>query len=78
MDISPRRGSKKAIEPVDDWLRGEGYFRKASPKDPTCLFRAVSEQIYLTQFYHVKVRNECVQFMSKNKQLFQKVNSLFE
>ncbi|XP_015127452.1 protein ovarian tumor locus [Diachasma alloeum] len=71
MDISPRSGSKRAPEPVDDWLRTEGYFRKNAPHDATCLFRAVSEQIYLTQYYHLKVREQCVAFMRQNKELFE-------
>ncbi|XP_011310890.1 uncharacterized protein [Fopius arisanus] len=71
MNISPRSGAKRASEPVDDWLRTEGYFRKNAPHDATCLFRAVSEQIYLTQYYHLKVREQCVGFMRKNKELFE-------
>ncbi|XP_063976158.1 protein ovarian tumor locus-like [Diachasmimorpha longicaudata] len=72
MDISPRSGSKRTPEPVDDWLRTQGYFRKNAPHDATCLFRAVSEQIYLTQYYHLKVREQCVAFMRQNKALFEK------
>ncbi|XP_057328528.1 GATA zinc finger domain-containing protein 14-like isoform X2 [Microplitis mediator] len=72
MDNLYRRNmNKKNVEPlaVDEWLKNEGYFRKAAPKDPGCLFRAVSEQIYMTQFYHTRVRKECVEFMRKNKHL---------
>ncbi|KAK0163520.1 hypothetical protein PV327_007195 [Microctonus hyperodae] len=71
MDNS-RRKSHRTMEPADEWLNNEGYYRKTSPKDPTCLFRAVSEQIYLTQYYHIKVRKECVEFMRDNKELFEK------
>ncbi|XP_029037450.2 uncharacterized protein LOC114873365 isoform X1 [Osmia bicornis bicornis] len=70
MEISPRKPSKRSQEPVDEWLQTEGYFRKHAPKDPTCLFRAVSEQVYMTQYYHIKVRKECVEFMRKMKHLF--------
>lgn len=73
MDNS-RRKSHRTMEPADEWLSNEGYYRKTSPKDPTCLFRAVSEQIYMTQYYHIKVRKECVEFMRDNKELFEKVN----
>ncbi|CAK9798887.1 Putative bifunctional UDP-N-acetylglucosamine transferase and deubiquitinase ALG13 [Anthophora quadrimaculata] len=70
MEISPRKPSKRAQEPIDEWLQNEGYFRKHAPRDPTCLFRAVSEQIYMTQHYHIRVRKECVEFMKKMKHLF--------
>ncbi|XP_015440459.1 PREDICTED: uncharacterized protein LOC107195184 isoform X2 [Dufourea novaeangliae] len=70
MEISPRKPSKRAQEPVDEWLQSEGYFRKHAPRDPTCLFRAVSEQVYMTQHYHIRVREECVEFMKKMKHLF--------
>ncbi|XP_076669782.1 uncharacterized protein LOC143369568 isoform X3 [Andrena cerasifolii] len=70
MEISPRKPSKRAQEPVDEWLQTEGYFRKHAPRDPTCLFRAVSEQVYMTQHYHIRVRQECVEFMRKMKHLF--------
>lgn len=74
MEISPRKPSKRAQEPVDEWLQTEGYFRKHAPRDPTCLFRAVSEQVYMTQHYHIRVRQECVEFMRKMKHLFVEVD----
>ncbi|XP_076244090.1 deubiquitinase otu-like [Calliopsis andreniformis] len=74
MEISPRKPSKRAQEPVDEWLQVEGYFRKHAPRDPTCLFRAVSEQIYMTQHYHIRVRKECVEFMRKMRHLFEEVD----
>ncbi|KOC62469.1 UDP-N-acetylglucosamine transferase subunit ALG13 like protein [Habropoda laboriosa] len=70
MEISPRKPLKRVQEPIDEWLQNEGYFRKHAPRDPTCLFRAVSEQIYMTQHYHIRVRKECVEFMRKMKHLF--------
>ncbi|KAK1124946.1 hypothetical protein K0M31_006291 [Melipona bicolor] len=70
MEISPRKSLKRTQEPIDEWLQSEGYFRKHAPRDPTCLFRAVSEQVYLTQHYHIRVRKECVEFMKKMKYLF--------
>lgn len=74
MEISPRKPSKRAQEPVDEWLQTKGYFRKHAPRDPTCLFRAVSEQIYTTQHYHLRVRKECVEFMREMKQSFFEVD----
>lgn len=74
MEISPRKPLKRTQEPIDEWLQNEGYFRKHAPRDPTCLFRAVSEQVYLTQHYHIRVRKECVEFMRKTKHLFSEVD----
>nr|XP_050847157.1 uncharacterized protein LOC127062633 isoform X1 [Vespula vulgaris] len=71
MEISPRKSSKRTQEHVDEWLSSQGYFRKHVPRDPTCLFRAISEQVYLTQYYHVRVRRECVEFMRENRNLFE-------
>ncbi|XP_070153573.1 putative uncharacterized protein DDB_G0291608 isoform X1 [Polyergus mexicanus] len=70
MVVSTRRMSKRTLEPVDQWLAKEGYFRKLTPRDPTCLFRAISEQVYHTQHYHLRVRKECTDFMMKKRQLF--------
>ncbi|EZA60840.1 UDP-N-acetylglucosamine transferase subunit ALG13-like protein [Ooceraea biroi] len=73
VEISPRRKmSKRMQEPVDQWLGKEGYFRKPTPRDPTCLFRAISEQVYYTQYYHLRVRKECTTFMMRKRHLFEK------
>lgn len=77
MVISTRRMSKRTLEPVDQWLAKEGYFRKPTPRDPTCLFRAISEQVYHTQHYHLRVRKECTDFMMKKRQLFMDVSIYF-
>ncbi|XP_020293294.1 uncharacterized protein LOC109859436 isoform X1 [Pseudomyrmex gracilis] len=63
--------SRTKVEPVDQWLAKEGYFRKATPRDPNCLFRSISEQIYHTQHYHLKVRKECIEHMEKKRSLFE-------
>ena len=73
MEISSRRTAKRSLEPVDEWLQNEGFYRKHAPKDPTCLFRSVSEQVYHSQRWHPKVRQECVQFMRENHHLFEEV-----
>ncbi|XP_014481456.1 PREDICTED: uncharacterized protein LOC106747926 isoform X2 [Dinoponera quadriceps] len=72
-DVSTRRMSKRMQEHtgVDLWLEEKGYYRKDTPKDPTCLFRAVSEQVYHTQYYHIRVRKECVAFMKEMRHLFE-------
>lgn len=77
MVVSTRRMSKRTLEPVDQWLAKEGYFRKPTPRDPTCLFRAISEQVYHTQHYHLRVRKECTDFMMKKRQLFTDVSIYF-
>lgn len=74
MVMSTRGMSKRAQEPVDQWLAKEGYFRKPTPRDPTCLFRAISEQVYHTQYYHLRVRKECIDFMKKKRNLFRDVS----
>lgn len=71
-----QRRPKRVIEPVDEWLYNEGYYRKTAPKDPTCLFRAVSEQIYDNQRNHIRVRKECVEYMRKNKEMFEEVRKI--
>ena len=73
MDSMPRNKFKKNSEPVDDWLAKEGYFRKMAPKDSTCLFRVVSEQIYLSQLDHIRVRKECVNYMQRHTDIIEKV-----
>lgn len=73
MEGSQRKPSKRTAEPIDEWLQSQGLFRKHAPKDPTCLFRAMSEQIYSTQHFHIRVRRECVNFMKKHKDAFIKV-----
>ena len=73
MEVISKKPAKRVAEPIDEWLQSEGFFRKHAPKDPTCLFRAVSEQVYLTQHFHIRVRGECVEFMRKNCHLFEKV-----
>ncbi|XP_066596864.1 uncharacterized protein [Prorops nasuta] len=71
MEISPRKTSKRMQEPLDEWLQSEGYFRKHSPRDPTCLFRAISEQVYMTQYFHIRVRKECISFMRDMRHMFE-------
>ncbi|XP_019884691.1 OTU domain-containing protein 4 isoform X2 [Camponotus floridanus] len=78
MVVSTRRMSKRTLEPVDQWLAKEGYFRKPTPRDPTCLFRAISEQVYHTQHYHLRVRKECTDFMIKRKHLFMNTMTSFD
>ncbi|KAF9422731.1 hypothetical protein HW555_001725 [Spodoptera exigua] len=66
----PWKIHKRSSEP-DRWLDEMGFFRKHTARDSSCLFRAVSENIYNTQRYFHKVRLDCVQFMASKRHLFE-------
>ncbi|KAK4881481.1 hypothetical protein RN001_004800 [Aquatica leii] len=59
--------SKRGKNPgaVDAWLDSLGYYRKNVAYDETCLFRAVSEQLFYSQLYHEKVRKDCIAYGKK-------------
>ncbi|XP_058823307.1 protein ovarian tumor locus-like isoform X2 [Topomyia yanbarensis] len=65
-------GSRQAPDPYDQFLEQEGFYRKHTARDSTCLFRVVSEQIFDVQLYHEKVRNDCVHFMRKRREFYEK------
>ncbi|CAH0720263.1 unnamed protein product, partial [Brenthis ino] len=62
---------QKRTSDSDRWLDEMGYFRKHTARDSSCLFRAVSENIYNTQRYFHKVRLDCVHFMASQRHLFE-------
>ncbi|XP_059045647.1 protein ovarian tumor locus-like [Achroia grisella] len=66
----PWKIHKRCSEP-DRWLDEMGFYRKHTARDSSCLFRAVSENIYNTQKYYHKVRMECVKFMATRRELFE-------
>lgn len=66
-------GSRQAPDPFDQFLEKEGYYRKHTARDPSSLFRCISEQLYDTQQHHYKIREECVHFMMNNRNQFEKV-----
>ncbi|KAM3960038.1 LOW QUALITY PROTEIN: ovarian tumor protein [Aphomia sociella] len=66
----PWKIHKRSSEP-DRWLDEMGFFRKHTARDSSCLFRAVSENIYNTQRYFHKVRIDCVQYMATKRHLFE-------
>uniref|UniRef100_A0A2A4JIS2 OTU domain-containing protein n=1 Tax=Heliothis virescens TaxID=7102 RepID=A0A2A4JIS2_HELVI len=66
----PWKIHKRSSEP-DRWLDEMGFFRKHTARDSSCLFRAVSENMYNTQRYFHKVRLDCVQFMATKRHLFE-------
>lgn len=71
----PWKIHKRASEP-DRWLDEMGYFRKHTARDSSCLFRAVSENMFNTQRYFHKVRLDCVNFMASKRHLFEGVGEL--
>ncbi|KAM8954455.1 UDP-N-acetylglucosamine transferase subunit ALG13-like [Pelodytes ibericus] len=56
---------------MDEYLGSLGLYRKLTAKDASCLFRAVSEQLYYCQIHHNEIRKMCVFFMRKNERLFE-------
>nr|XP_008117428.1 PREDICTED: putative bifunctional UDP-N-acetylglucosamine transferase and deubiquitinase ALG13 [Anolis carolinensis] len=56
---------------MDEYLGSLGLYRKLTAKDASCLFRAISEQVYACQIHHMAVRKACVAFLRKNKQNFE-------
>ncbi|KAF7244908.1 putative bifunctional UDP-N-acetylglucosamine transferase and deubiquitinase ALG13 [Varanus komodoensis] len=65
-------GQKSVSEvTMDEYLGSLGLYRKLTAKDATCLFRAISEQIYACQIHHMAVRNACVSFLRKNQHNFE-------
>ncbi|XP_056586609.1 putative bifunctional UDP-N-acetylglucosamine transferase and deubiquitinase ALG13 isoform X3 [Triplophysa dalaica] len=58
---------KKYFVNMDEYLASIGLYRKMMARDASCLFRAVSEQLYYSQHYHPRIRKECVRFMSANR-----------
>lgn len=45
-------GSRPTPDPYDQFLDSHGFYRKHTARDPTNLFRVVSEQLYDTQDHH--------------------------
>ncbi|KAK7083137.1 N-acetylglucosaminyldiphosphodolichol N-acetylglucosaminyltransferase catalytic subunit alg13 [Halocaridina rubra] len=66
-----RRLNSRACDPFDEWLDSLGLCRKQVARDGSCLFRAVAEQVFLTQTEHVRVRSLCLQYMLQHKEDFQ-------
>ncbi|XP_058860901.1 putative bifunctional UDP-N-acetylglucosamine transferase and deubiquitinase ALG13 isoform X2 [Acipenser ruthenus] len=52
---------------MDGYLASLGLYRKIPARDASCLFRAVSEQLYYSQNYHQHIRKACVSFMRANR-----------
>ncbi|XP_069952434.1 OTU domain-containing protein 4 isoform X4 [Cherax quadricarinatus] len=66
-----RRLNSRAFDPFDEWLESQGLYRKQVARDGSCLFRAVAEQVFMTQTEHIKVRALCLEYMMLHKDDFQ-------
>uniref|UniRef100_A0A8C8CJ42 UDP-N-acetylglucosamine transferase subunit ALG13 n=1 Tax=Oncorhynchus tshawytscha TaxID=74940 RepID=A0A8C8CJ42_ONCTS len=62
-----QKALKKYFVNMDEYLASIGLYRKMMARDASCLFRAVSEQMYYSQNYHQKIRKDCVNFMRENR-----------
>lgn len=67
-------GSRQTPDPFDQYLDQEGFYRKHTARDASCLFRCISEQLFGSQQYHAFIREMCVNYMMKHKKLLKKVN----
>ncbi|XP_021482819.1 putative bifunctional UDP-N-acetylglucosamine transferase and deubiquitinase ALG13 [Meriones unguiculatus] len=56
---------------MDEYLGTLGLFRKVIAKDASCLFRAVSEQLFYSQIHHSQIRKVCVSYMKEHQQDFE-------
>ncbi|KGL73757.1 Putative bifunctional UDP-N-acetylglucosamine transferase and deubiquitinase ALG13, partial [Tinamus guttatus] len=56
---------------MDEYLGSLGLYRKLTAKDASCLFRAISEQLFSCQIHHPAVRKACVTFMRQHQRNFE-------
>ncbi|KAB0389195.1 hypothetical protein E2I00_007243, partial [Balaenoptera physalus] len=56
---------------MDEYLGSLGLYRKLTAKDASCLFRAISEQLFCSQVHHLEIRKACVSYMRENQQTFE-------
>ncbi|XP_068561442.1 UDP-N-acetylglucosamine transferase subunit ALG13-like isoform X1 [Cebidichthys violaceus] len=62
-----QKGLKKYFVSMDEYLCSLGLYRKMVARDASSLFRAVSEQLYYSQNYHQRIRQDCADFMRANR-----------
>ncbi|XP_026200230.1 OTU domain-containing protein 4 [Anabas testudineus] len=67
-ESNDERGADKLM---DDYLKTLGLHRKRIAKDGSCLFRAVAEQVLHCQSLHTEVRAQCVEFLKKNREVYE-------
>ncbi|KAM7094939.1 LOW QUALITY PROTEIN: UDP-N-acetylglucosamine transferase subunit ALG13-like [Ciconia maguari] len=56
---------------MDEYLGSLGLYRKMTAKDASCLFRAVSEQLFSSQIHHMEIRRACVLFVRQHQHKFE-------
>ncbi|KAM8772294.1 putative bifunctional UDP-N-acetylglucosamine transferase and deubiquitinase ALG13 isoform 2-T2 [Acanthopagrus schlegelii] len=66
-----QKGLKKYFVNMDEYLCSLGLYRKMVARDASSLFRAVSEQLYYSQNYHQRIRQDCADFMRANRCIFE-------
>ncbi|XP_074487052.1 putative bifunctional UDP-N-acetylglucosamine transferase and deubiquitinase ALG13 isoform X1 [Sebastes fasciatus] len=66
-----QKGLKKYFVNMDEYLSSLGLYRKMVARDASSLFRAVSEQLYYSQNYHQRIRQDCADFMRANRGNFE-------
>ncbi|XP_055981791.1 putative bifunctional UDP-N-acetylglucosamine transferase and deubiquitinase ALG13 [Sorex fumeus] len=66
-------GGQKSLSEasMDEYLGRLGLFRKLTAKDASCLFRAISEQMFYSQVHHLEIRKTCVSYMRENQKDFE-------
>ncbi|XP_041839920.1 putative bifunctional UDP-N-acetylglucosamine transferase and deubiquitinase ALG13 isoform X2 [Melanotaenia boesemani] len=62
-----QKSLKKHFVNMDEFLSSLGLYRKMVARDASSLFRAVSEQLFFSQNYHQKIRQDCADFMRANR-----------
>ncbi|XP_063738112.1 LOW QUALITY PROTEIN: putative bifunctional UDP-N-acetylglucosamine transferase and deubiquitinase ALG13 [Eleginops maclovinus] len=62
-----QKGLKKYFVNMDEYLCSLGLYRKMVARDASSLFRAVSEQLYYSQNYHQRIRQQCADYMRANQ-----------
>ncbi|CAH1268049.1 ALG13 [Branchiostoma lanceolatum] len=73
MSVVRGRKSPKAesLQAMDEHLSSLGLVRKPIAKDGSCLFRAVAEQVFHCQARHLEVREACIRYMDRNRDIFE-------
>ncbi|XP_078682675.1 uncharacterized protein LOC144917039 isoform X3 [Branchiostoma floridae x Branchiostoma belcheri] len=73
MSVVRGRKSPKAesLQAMDEYLSSLGLVRKPIAKDGSCLFRAVAEQVFHCQARHLEVRERCIRYMDRHRDIFE-------
>ncbi|XP_046368681.1 uncharacterized protein LOC124143683 isoform X2 [Haliotis rufescens] len=61
----------KLVANMDAYLAQLGLCRKTIVRDGSCLFRAVSEKLFLTQSYHLRIRQMCADYLWRHRDEFE-------